>query len=251
MRLGRRDERRDQRLARVRVEHGLGSRRVDEEPDRVVVERTLGARAGDAQIARGTLCRDQVDREVVAVPGHVEEAVAVGVGPRALPVVLAVVADGVDPDRALRRHPVDLLREEAGAIEGPEQERVRVHDDVGVDDVVQVVDGLLELVRRAVVDEPVLGVRCDVVHDLGHELAVARAVAVVVAPGDPVRGIERLAMLPRERRQLGARQRVEPRRRAEGLVEHGDPDAGAALAAGLQRVRADQCHPLRRHVVGR
>ena len=123
-------------------------------------------------------------------------------------------------------------------------------DDVGVDDVVQVVDGLLELVGRVVVDEPVVGVRRDVVDDLGHELAVARAVAVEVAPGEPVVRVERLTVLARDRRQLAPRERVEPRGRPERLVEHRDPDAGAALAARLQRVGADARHPLRGHRVG-
>ena len=51
---------------------------------------------------------------------------------------------------------VHLLREPAGAVEAAEQERVGVHDDVRLDRVHDVVDGLAELVGRVVVDEPVV-----------------------------------------------------------------------------------------------
>ena len=134
---------------------------------------------------------------------------------------------------------VDAPREPAAAVERAEEERVRVHDDVRVHLVDQVRHGLVELEMRAVVDEPELGVRRDVVHDLGHELAVARGVAVVVAPRQAVGRVEAAAMLQGQRGQLRAGQVVEPRDEAEGLVEHGDLDAGAAQARGMQRRRTD------------
>ena len=123
----------------------------------------------------------------------------------ALPVARAVVARRVDPEHAGRRRLVDLLREPAGAVEAAEQERVRVHDDVRLEHVRDVVDGLAELVGRVVVDEPVGRAGRHVVDDLAHELAVARAVGVEVAAGEPVGRVERQPVLALERRQLACR----------------------------------------------
>ena len=125
-----------------------------------------------------------------------------------------------------------------------------MHDDVRVHDVAEVGDGLRELVGRVVVDEPVLGIGRDVVDDLGHELAVARGVAVEVAARDSGVGVEAHPVLADEGRELRPRERVEPRRGPERLVEHRDPDARAALAGSLQGIRADPRHALRRHHVG-
>ena len=74
-----------------------------------------------------------------------------------------------------------------------------MHDDVRLDDVDDVVDGLPELVRRVVVEEPVRRLGRHVVGDLGHELAMAGAVAVVVASGEPIGLVEREAVLAVER----------------------------------------------------
>ena len=104
---------------------------------------------------------------------------------------------------------------------------------------------------RAVVDEPELRVRRDVVHDLGHELAVARRVAVVVAPRQAVGRVEAAAMLQGQRGQLRAGQVVEARDEAEGLVENSDLDAGAAQPGGLQGGSTDARRAERRHDVGR
>ena len=114
-----------------------------------------------------------------------------------------------------------------------------------------VVDRLAELVRRVVVEEPVGRARRHVVDDLGHELAVPRAVAVVVAPGQAVGLVEGHAVLALERRQLGAGQRVQAARGAEGLVEHDDRHAAAVAARALQRVGAAQRDALRDDRVGR
>ena len=125
-----------------------------------------------------------------------------------------------------------------------------MHDDVRLDDVDDVVDGLPELVRRVVVEEPVRRPGRHVVGDLGHELAVAGAVAVVVASGEPVGLVEREAVLAVERGQLRARERVQPARGAEGLVEHHDRDAGPGAPAALQRVGAGQRDALRDDRIG-
>ena len=157
----------------------------------------------------------------------------------------AVVAGRVDPEHAGRGRLVHLLREPAGAVEAAEQERVGVHDDVRLDHVDDVVDGLAELVGRVVVDEPVGRARRHVVDDLGHELAVPRAVVVVVAPGQSVGRIEREPVLALERRQLRAGQRVEAAGGAEGLVEHDDRHAAAVVPRALQRVGAAEGDALR------
>ena len=117
--------------------------------------------------------------------------------------------------------------------------------DVRLEHVGDVVGGQAELVGRVVVEEPVGRAGRHVVGDLGHELAVARRVAVVVAPGQPVGLVERQPVLAVERRQLRARERVQPARRAEGLVEHGDRDARPDAPRALERVGAGQDDALR------
>ena len=126
-----------------------------------------------------------------------------------------------------------------------------MHDDVGPEHVRDVVDRLAELVGRVVVDEPVGRARRHVVDDLAHELAVARAVAVVVAAREPVGLVEGQPVLAVGRRQLAAGERIEPAGGSEGLVEDDDRDAAAVVARALQRVGAAQRDALRDDAVGR
>ena len=122
-----------------------------------------------------------------------------------------------------------------------------MHHDLGAQLVRDPVGRLPELGGRVVVDEPVLGARRHVVDDLADELAVARAVRVVVAAGQPVRLVEAEPVLTVERRQLDARQLVEPRGRSERLVEHHDAHAGAVVARVFERVGSRQGDALTRH----
>ena len=193
------------------VQRGRRQRRVGEERDAVVAVR-VGGRPLPGEVAGRAARRRELEGERVAAAGRVEVAVGVGVAPRALPVPVAVVARRVDPEHARRGRRVDLAREPAGAVERPEQERVRVDHDVRPEHVGDVVGGQAELVGRVVVEEPVGRAGRHVVGDLGHELAVARRVAVVVAPRQPVGLVERQPVLAVERRQLRARERVEPAR---------------------------------------
>ena len=238
------------RQAALLVEHRRRQAGIAVEHHAVVAAR-IARGPGPGDVAGRPIGGRQIEAERVAVTRHVEVAVAVGVAPRALPVPGAVVARRVDPEDAGRSRLVDLLREPAGAVEAAEQERVGVHDDVRLDRVHDVVDGLAELVGRVVVDEPVVRRGRHVVDDLAHELAVARAVGVEVAAGEAVGHVERLPVLALDRRELGAGQRVQPAGRSERLVEHDDRDAAAVVPRALQAVGAAQRDALRDDGVGR
>ena len=221
-------------------------------------ERGAVARAA-APVERRAHADVRAEREcevAAAERPDVRPAVPAGVADDALPVAARVVAGRVDPEDARGVRAVDGLRGDAGAVERPVEERVRVDDDIDArlpaGPVDEPVDGLRELELRVVVDERVARARRDVPHDLRDVRAVAgRLVGARDARdlGLAARAVERLDRVDlRERRQLLAEQAAPAL--AEAEVDDGDADAGAVEAARAQRVGADPLDALRDDLVG-
>ena len=103
---------------------------------------------------------------------------------------LGVVAGGVEPEDPRRRRAVDRSGRRAGAVEGPLDEAVGVHDDVGAPRD-QGIGRRQEVGLGVVVDEQVARRRRVVEDRLRNELAVVGAVAVGVGAGQPAGGVER------------------------------------------------------------
>src|SRR5207247_10706213 len=168
----------------------------------------------------------------------IERAVCVRVGPRPLPMLHAVVARRVNPENSVRSRAIDLLRKPAAAVERAEEKRSRVDDDVGFD-ALDVLLSLAELVGGAVVNEPVLGRRSDVVEDLRDLLAMSRIIAVVVTTSELVGVVEASPVVGGDRGQLRSREAVEAVEVAERSVEDDDPYSRALQALAVERVGSD------------